>query len=169
MKTAARRGTGVSIRPIRKRDRAAIQRILIDTGVFKDFEVDVALEVLDYYYDAPEQDYTALGAFTRGGKLLGYVCYGPTPMTVGTWDLYWIAVAPAAQGHGVGTRLLQEVERRLALQDARLVIIETSSQPMYAPTCAFYERHNYDVVARVPDFYAPGDDRLIFAKRIPTN
>ena len=69
---------------------------------------------------------------------------------------------------GVGSRLLQEVERRLALQDARLVIIETSSLPHYAPTRTFYERRGYQVVARVPDFYAQGDDRLIFAKRIHT-
>ena len=169
MKAMPRARTSIAVAPIRRRDRAAIEQILIETGVFKEFEVDVALELIDAYYEAPDQDYTALGAFTRGGKLLGYVCYGPTPMTAGTWDLYWIAVAPETQGQGVGTRLLQEVERRLALQDARLVIIETSSQPMYAPTCAFYERHHYELVARVPDFYAPGDDRLIFVKRIQTN
>lgn len=166
MKALTRRRAPIAVRAIRPRDRQDIEQILIETGVFKEFEVDVALELVDAYYEAPDQDYTALGAFTRGGKLVGYVCYGPTPMTEGTWDLYWIAVSPEVQGNGVGTRLLQEVERRLALQGARLVIIETSSQPMYAPTCAFYERHHYDLIARVPDFYAPGDDRLIFVKRI---
>jgi hypothetical protein len=58
------------------------------------------------------------------------------------------------------------VERRLAQADARLVIIETSSQPLYEPTRAFYLRKGYAEVARVPDFYADGDDRVIFAKRI---
>ena len=146
--------------------RATVQMILQSTGVFRADEISVAMEVIDSYFAVPEGDYTALGAFTPSGQLLGYVCYGPTPCTLGTWDLYWIAVSPEAQGSGVGSRLLQEVERRLALQDARLVIIETSSLAQYAPTRAFYERRGFQVVARVPDFYAQGDDRLIYAKRI---
>lgn len=156
----------IQMRLLKAQDRSSVRAILIATRVFRDDEVDVALEVIDSYFADPEGDYTALGAFTHSGALLGYVCYGPTPCTVGTWDLYWIAVAPETQGSGVGSRLLQEVDRRLALQDARLVIIETSSLPHYAPTRAFYERRGYQVVARVPDFYAQGDDRLIFAKRI---
>ncbi|MEX2281006.1 MAG: GNAT family N-acetyltransferase [Gemmatimonadota bacterium] len=154
------------IAPIEPQYRRAIERLLNSTGVFRESEVAVALEVIYSYFILPEGDYTALGAFTPGSELLGYVCYGPTPCTVGTWDLYWIAVAPEAQGSGVGSQLLQEVERRLALKDARLVIIETSSQPHYAATRAFYLRRGYEVVARVPDFYTEGDDRLIFAKRI---
>jgi ribosomal protein S18 acetylase RimI-like enzyme len=154
------------IAPIERHQRDAIERLLIATKVFRPDEIKVALEVIDSYFILPEEDYTALGAFTLGGELLGYVCYGPTPCTVGTWDLYWIAVSPGAQGTGVGTRLLQEVERRLALRDARLVIIETSSLPHYAPTRRFYEQRGYGMVARVPDFYAAGDDRMIFAKRI---
>ena len=154
------------VAPIERHHRDAIEQLLIATNVFRPDEIKVALEVIDSYFILPEEDYTALGAFTLGGELLGYVCYGPTPCTVGTWDLYWIAVSPATQGTGVGTMLLQEVERRLALRDARLVIIETSSLPHYGATRRFYERRGYEVVARVPDFYAPGDDRLIFAKRI---
>jgi len=155
----------LSIAPIEPRHRAEIEAILRATGVFREDEVVVALEVLDAYFARPGQDYTTLGAFTPGGDLLGYVCYGPTPCTLGTWDLYWIAVAPAAQNLGVGTRLLQEVERRLVRVHARLVIIETSSLPHYAPTRAFYLRRGYAEVARVPDFYSDGDDRVIFAKR----
>jgi ribosomal protein S18 acetylase RimI-like enzyme len=154
------------VAPVESHHRSAIEQLLIATNVFRPDEIKVALEVIDSYFILPEEDYTALGAFTLGGELLGYVCYGPTPCTVGTWDLYWIAVSPATQGTGVGTMLLQEVERRLALRDARLVIIETSSLPHYGATRRFYERRGYEVVARVPDFYAPGDDRLIFAKRI---
>ena len=146
--------------------RAAVESLLRGTGFFRAAEIDIALEVVDSYVNRPDQDYSALGAFTPGGDLIGYVCYGPTPCTAGTYDLYWIAVARGAQNAGTGTILLQEVERRLARADARLVIIETSSQPLYAPTRAFYERRGYAEVARVPDFYAEGDDRVIFAKRI---
>jgi ribosomal protein S18 acetylase RimI-like enzyme len=158
----------LSIRPIRETHRETIEQILVDTGVFKPAEVEVGLEVLDSYLDAPGFDYTAIGAF-RGRTLLGYACYGATPLTLGTWDLYWIAVAPSAQGTGIGTMLLAEVETRLRDQGARLLIIETSSQPLYEPTRAFYERHNYRIDARITDFYAPGDDRVIFVKRLDTN
>ncbi|MGH7483554.1 MAG: GNAT family N-acetyltransferase [Longimicrobiales bacterium] len=168
--TRPARGAGdVAIRRLPRSARAAVERILNDTNSFRADEVTVALEVLDAFFADPEQDYTALGAFSQDGSLLGYVCYGRTPCTLGTWDLYWIAVSPDCQRTGVGTHLLQEVERRLARDEARLVIIETSSQPGYAPTRAFYERHGYEQVARVPDFYAPGDDRLIFTKRLDSS
>jgi ribosomal protein S18 acetylase RimI-like enzyme len=154
------------LEPLRREQRAAVERLLRESGFFRHAEIVVALEVIDAYLAQPDRDYTALGAFTPGGDLVGYVCYGPTPCTVGTYDLYWIAVATAARNSGVGTQLLQEVERRLARADARLVIIESSSQPLYEPTRQFYRRRGYEVVARVPDFYADGDDRVIFAKRI---
>ena len=158
--------TGTTLRLLARSDRSAVERVLHDTAAFRDDEIAVALEVLDAFFTNPEQDYTALGAFTLGGDLLGYVCYGPTPCTLGTFDLYWIAVTPNRQNAGVGSQLLEEVERRLALVDARLVLIETSSQPAYEGTRAFYLRRGYHEAARVPDFYADGDDRLILAKRI---
>ncbi len=160
----------VALAPLSRDQRDDVRRILEDTAVFREDEVAVALEVLDSYYDHPGQDYTAVGAFSHDGKLLGYACYGPTPCTLGTWDLYWIAVDPGTQRTGVGTLLLQEVERRLARERARLVIIETSSLPIYDKTRRFYLRQGYPEVARVPDFYSEGDDRVIYAKRIhPSN
>jgi ribosomal protein S18 acetylase RimI-like enzyme len=160
------RSAELQIVPLPVTARPAVQRILEHTGMFRDDEVIVALEVVDAYLAHPGQDYTALGAFTRDGELVGYSCHGPTPCTLGTCDLYWIAVDPGAQRAGVGSALLQEVERRLAQEDARLLLIETSGQPRYQATRSFYERHGYHEVARVPEFYAPGDDRVIFAKRI---
>ena len=154
------------VRPLAPRERAGVADILRATGVFRDAEIEVGLEVLDSYFANPGQDYVALGAFTRDDVLQGYVCYGPTPATVGTWDLYWIAVSPSAQGRGVGTTLIQEVEGRLARMHARLVIVETSGTPPYAPTRAFYRARGYDEVARVPDFYDEGDDRVILARRM---
>ena len=153
------------IGPIRESHRDTIEQMLVDTGVFKPAEVEVGMEVLDSYLDAPGVDYSAIGVF-RGRKLLGYACYGATPLTVGTWDLYWIAVAPAEQGQGIGTLLLHEVEQRLSDAGERLLVIETSSQPSYAPTRAFYERHGYTMIARIADFYMPGDDRVIYIRRL---
>ena len=96
---------------------------------------------------------------------MGYACYGPTPETDRTWDLYWIATDPRTHGTGGGTRLLTEVERRLEGLNARMLVVETSSRSEYAPTRAFYERRGYGEAARVRGFYAPGDDRIIYIRQ----
>ncbi len=152
--------------PLEPKHRGPLESLLRATAVFREDEIAVALEVLDSYFARPGQDYTAVGAFTPGGELLGYFVVGPTPCTLGTWDLYWIAVSPGTQGKGVGTILLKEAEGRLTRSNARQLIIETSSRPPYDPTRAFYLKRGYREVARVPDFYEAGDDRVIYAKNL---
>jgi ribosomal protein S18 acetylase RimI-like enzyme len=158
--------TDIILAPLDLMHRGPVGRILRAANVFRDEEIEVALEVLDAYYAHPGQDYHAVGAFTPGGELLGYTVFGPTPCTLGTWDLYWIAVSPATQGTGVGTILLKEVEGRLTRSNARLLIIETSSRPPYDPTRAFYLKRGYREVARIHDFYEDGDHRVIYAKNL---
>jgi ribosomal protein S18 acetylase RimI-like enzyme len=156
----------LSIAPLDSGTRQQAETILRATGVFREDEIRVGMEVLDSYFAHPEQDYTTLGAFTPSGDLLGFSVHGPTPCTQGTWDLYWIAVSPAAQGMGIGSVLLKEVEGRLTRSNARLLVIETSSRPEYDPTRAFYLKRGYREVARVPDFYEAGDHRVIYAKNL---
>ncbi len=145
------------------RDR--IREILDATAAFRPAEVDVALEL----FDARElDDYEFIGAYADNGALSGYACYGPTPATDRTFDLYWIAVHPDAQGTGGGSRLLAGVEDTLLKRGARLLVVETSSRDDYAPTRHFYESRGYAQTARIRDFYAPADDRVIYTKRLVT-
>lgn len=151
-------------------DRGRVAEILRATGVFREPEVDVALELFDETFTNapfPLDGYLFLGAFTPDEKLIGYACYGATPDTDRTWDLYWIAVDPSAQGTGSGTTLLSEVERRLSGLNARMLVVETSSRSDYAATRAFYTARGYGQAARIRDFYAVSDDRIIFTKRFP--
>jgi len=99
-------------------------------------------------------------------QLIGFACYGPTPSTDRTYDLYWIAVDRDAQGGGCGSRLLLEVERSLEALHARMLVVETSSRSDYAATREFYLRRGYVEAARVREFYAPEDDRIILTKRL---
>ena len=87
-------------------------------------------------------------------------------MTVGTWDLYWIACEPALQRRGVGAALLGAVEEDLHRRGARLVRVETSGTAAYQATRAFYQRFDYREAARLADFYRPGDDLVVFTKRL---
>ena len=111
-------------------------------------------------------DYEFLGAFDDEDQLLGYACFGPTPSTEGMYDLYWLAVDPAAQGRGTGRSLVREVERLLVGRQARLLAVETSSRERYARTREFYARCGYSEAARVRDFYDPADDRIILTTRL---
>lgn len=155
--------TGIVLGELTAAARPRIAEILRASRVFSAAEVTVALEVFDEAI-APS-DYLLVGAFSPEGILVGYACWGPTPATDRTWDLYWIAVDPVLHGAGIGTILLGEVERRLVGQHARMLVVETSSRSDYTATRAFYGRRGYAVAASVRDFYAPGDDRIIFVKR----
>ncbi len=162
--------------------RARVRDILTATRVFRDEEIDVALELFDSVFaggsgtnaannsftvNTPaNSDYFFLGAFTPEEELAGFACYGPTPGADRTFDLYWIAVHPAAQGTGSGTILLNEVERRLKGLNARMVVVETSSRSDYQNTRGFYFRRGYVEAARARDFYAPADDRITYTKRL---
>jgi ribosomal protein S18 acetylase RimI-like enzyme len=178
------RGTGIVLGQLSAADRPRIAEILRTSRVFSREEIAVALELFDGSNEergvrteeraiphssvlVPHSppDYLFLGAFTPEEILVGYACWGPTPATDRTWDLYWIAVDTSLQGAGIGTILLEEVERRLVGQHARMLIAETSSRSDYAATRGFYERRGYREAAHVRDFYAPGDDRIIFVKR----
>jgi ribosomal protein S18 acetylase RimI-like enzyme len=100
---------------------------------------------------------------------VGYVCYGPTPMTEGTFDLYWIAADPAVRGQGIGAGLVRAMEADLRARKARVVRVETSATEAYGPTRRFYEALQYGEECRFREFYRPGDDLVILAKRLGDN
>jgi D-alanine-D-alanine ligase len=156
--------TSPHLRHLTAADRGRIEEITRAVGLFREVEIPVALEVFDAAVGAAigNDSYEALGV-DLDGRLVGWICWGPTPCTLSTYDLYWMAVDPDLQGNGVGTSLLVEMERRLA-DRARLILVETAGRPDYADTRAFYQARGYAPVATIPDFYAPGDDQVVFVK-----
>ncbi len=157
----------VHIRKMKNEDRAILLNMLTETNMFTQAEIDVAMELIDIFLTNQKQkDYLIYVATNEKEQTIGYVCYGPTPATEGTFDLYWIAVAPKNQNQGIGKKLLSFAENQVLKQKGRQIIIETSSQPKYQPTQQFYLNNNYKIEARIKDFYRLGDDRLIFVKRL---
>jgi len=149
-----------------KGDKPALMALLRGTPEFKLAEVVVAEEVIDSCLADPAgSGYNTLVA-EADSVITGYICYGPTPLTEGTWDVYWMAVAAEKQGKGTGGALLAYAEDKIEEAKGRLIIIETSSQAGYEKTRRFYLNHGYEAIARLSDFYAPGDDKLILQKRL---
>ena len=154
------------IRKMISEDRELVYQIITQTEMFTEAEISVAMELIDIYLTHKEQkDYIIYVAENEAKEVVGYVCYGPTTATEGTYDLYWIAVSPMMQHQGIGKKLLAFSEQEIAHQNGRIIIIETSSQAKYKPTQDFYIRSHYQIEARIKEFYRIGDDRLIFVKR----
>lgn len=147
------------------RDKGPVLGLVRATGFFTDAEVGVAEELIDVYLEKPDQkDYRVEVVEDDAKAVAGYMTWGPTPLTEGAYDIYWMAVSPSEQGKGRGKALVAWVEDEVRRRAGRVIIIETSSQPKYHGTRRFYIDLGYKEVARVPDFYRAGDDRVIYAK-----
>jgi ribosomal protein S18 acetylase RimI-like enzyme len=147
-------------------DRERVREIVERTGFFSEEECRVAVELLDdRLQNGPASEFTFLFA-EQDASVVGYTCFGRIALTRASYDLYWIAVDPDAQGHGIGRELMAESERRVAAEGGERVYVETSSRAQYLPTRAFYERCDYRIAATLEDFYAPGDGKVIFVKQV---
>ena len=159
-----------TIRPLVAADRSGIFRILENAGNFTPAEVGIALELIDEWLELGEHSgyltYVLEARDPEKSEVLGYVCFGPTPLTESTFDLYWIAVDKSKHRGGVGKRLLKFSEEEVLRRGGKMLLIETSSQETYGGTIQFYERTGYELVGKIPEYYKPGDDKLIFAKRL---
>lgn len=154
----------MEIRKLDRDDREKVRALLVETDVFKPAEIEVALELIDTFLDHPKQKDYEMYSCVETNEVLGYVCLGPTPFTGGTFDLYWLAVKPSAQRHGVGRKMLEFGEEIVGRKGGSLLITETSSQPKYLKTRTFYLHNGYTEVAQIRDYYDVGDDLVIYGK-----
>jgi len=154
------------VRPTENRDSAAILRIAEREPLFSPQESATVAELLTDYLHRPDHNGYFFLTAEADGEVIGFACYGPTPLTRQTYDLYWICVDREQARRGVGKALMARVEEEIARAGGRLIVADTSGRADYAPTRAFYEALGYSPTARVPDFYAPGDDLLIYTRRV---
>jgi len=154
----------VKIRRIQPADKASILEIVKETRAFHPDELGVAEELMDAYFEDPPGSGYHFYVAEHDGRVAGYVCYGPNPMTRGTWDLYWLAVSPGLHGQGVGSTLVKMAEQDIKGLGGRMVLIETSSNPNYKAARSLYLTLGYEHVSTIPDFYDPGDNKETFRK-----
>jgi len=149
-------------------DRAPILAVAREVGVFDAEEVDVVAELFDGYLRDPVQSgYNFISDRDPAtGAVLGFACWGPTSLSRGAADLYWIATARAAQGQGVAAGLFRAVEAAVRASGRWLIVIWTSSKPSYAAARHFYLRMGCEQSLQLTDFYDRGDDLVVFVRRL---
>jgi ribosomal protein S18 acetylase RimI-like enzyme len=153
----------MAVEESRPEDRSAIGEIARRVKVFTAEEERTIFELFDEYLQTPDSGYAFLSAKVAQ-QLVGFACWGSTPLTEGTYELYWICADPVRHRQGAGRMLFQAVETAVRSQSGRLIIIETSSAEAYLPAIRFYQRMGCRQAARIRDFYSPGEHLLIFVK-----
>jgi len=152
---------------LKQSDIAFISDILESTGFFYDHEIEVALELAQENLSKGEEKsgYIFLIAENED-KVVGYACYGKTPCTADSYDLYWIAVHQNQKGAGIGKILMLKIEEDISKLGGKNIWIETSSRPLYDPTRIFYLKTGCKIMAELPHFYGENDHKLIFLKTV---
>lgn len=148
-------------------DREGIGRIVGMTGHFSPEEEASAVELAQERIDKGEAAGYSFVLADLDGSLVGYACYGKAFGSLSSWDLYWIAVDPAAQGSGVGTAIISRVVDAIRAHGGRRIYAETSGRPLYRNTRRFYEDRGFALAASLEGFYGAGDDKLIYELRLP--
>src|SRR5262245_27603790 len=139
------------IRLIRCDDVDALVAMAASTRRFKPHEIDVLRDEVfpDYFAELEEGESWTLEI---DGELQGFTYFGPEPMTVGTWIVWWIVVRPDLQGRGLGKKLLRHAENTVRKAGGRILFIDTSTLPEYESTWNFYLRNGYEREAVLRDF-----------------
>ena len=102
----------------------------------------------------PRRDYVAV---VRGGEVLGY---GGLDLGGEAADVMTVAVAPEAQGAGLGAELLALLARRAREAGAAYLLLEVRDDN--EPAKALYARAGFETLGVRRRYYQPGDvDALV--------
>jgi ribosomal protein S18 acetylase RimI-like enzyme len=147
------------------RDKKQLMDLIKKSDLFDEVEIKVAVEVVNEAMQQHEKDeYQIFCAVNGDEAVVGYICFGPIPLTEDCYEIYWIAVDRKLSRKGVGGDLLRFAEELLVKKKARRIYLDTSSTPGYAPARSFYEKHGYCLACSLESFYREGDHKMIFMK-----
>ncbi|HAH65992.1 MAG TPA: acetylpolyamine amidohydrolase [Rhizobiales bacterium] len=147
-------------------DVGRVRSLVASTGFFNAAEVDIAGELVTERLTKGTRSGYHFVLAERGSTLVAYACYGPIEGTRGSFDLYWIAVAPEEQGKGLGVQVFTRAEAAMRKAGAKHIYADTSSSDRYAGTRGFYQRMGFTEEARLSDFYGTGDGKVIYVKAL---
>ena len=139
------------IRSITQSDLPALKQVIDANNLFPGEMLD---EMTSHYFSAAPHNEIWLTFDKSGPAALAYCA--PERMTSGTQNLLLIAVHPAQQGQGIGSKIVKFLEEKLATSGNRLLLVETSSLPEFDATRQFYTKRGFHLEARIHDFYNAG-------------
>jgi D-alanine-D-alanine ligase len=149
---------------VRESDRTEVRKIVEATGYFSGDETAIAVELVDECLSKGEASGYHFLFIELEGEVIGYAVYGPVPATLYSFDIYWMAVYPDFQGRGLGRKLLAMCESLIQEKGGRQIYMDTSGRAQYEPTRRLYVARGYRQAAYLPDYYAPGDAKVIYEK-----
>jgi GNAT superfamily N-acetyltransferase len=150
----------------RESDIERVREIVESTKFFYNHEIEIAAELVAERLEGGESTGYHFVFADLDGITVAYSCFGPIIMSQTSYDLYWIAAHNDYRGKGIGRTVLDETCRQAKEMGCSIIIAETSGLPHYAPTRSFYISNNFILEATLKDFYAMGDDKLFYTKRI---
>jgi len=132
----------VTLRAHEPRDFAALLRL--DQACFPP-GISYSKTMLRYFLKLPSADGTVA---EDDGKIVGFVLTEENPPLA---HVITLDVADTYRRRGVGTALLAESERNLALRGVRTVLLETAINNEAG--VAFWQRHGYRIEATLKRYY----------------
>ncbi len=152
-------------------DPSALKRIesnLADVTALHDETAELSKVHADYFDGKLPEGHTWMSC-VDGDEMQCVAYYAPTPFANGVRDLLMIAVHPKHQRQGLGTLMLQHIEKRLQANDQRMLLVETSGLSSYGQARAFYKKYKFEQEACIRDFYLDGESKVIFRKMLGNN
>ena len=154
------------IRPIVPTDSPALVALSGTSGLFKPEELEAVRGMLDEYHATNVSNGHQILTYDEGGMPVGVVYFAPKEFADRVWELLMIAVDVPRHRRGIGTLMLQAVEGAVRAANGRMLLIETSDKSGFERTRQFYRKHGYSEVAHIPDYFAEGDGKASFIKRL---
>lgn len=152
------------MRPYTSADGPAVVALVVAAGMFTEEEAGFLAE------GALDERGDGAACFVEDGEdgrgLASVLHYRPEEAADRAYDLTMIAVRPDLQGGGRGAALMRYAEDDLRQRGQRLLLVRTSGTGRYARTRDFYRGLGYAEQARVADYWADGDDLVLFTKRL---
>ena len=161
------------IRPAVQEDAGPVAAVVVAAGMFTAAEVSFMPDLFADALAVPEDgahglvvdvlDGNAGGeAPPAVGPVVGVVYWHPVEAADRVVDLTMLAVHPALHGTGRGRAVIQHAQDRSRTAGQRLMVVQTSGTQQYAGTRRFYAALGYTLEATIRDYWAAGDDMVLF-------
>jgi ribosomal protein S18 acetylase RimI-like enzyme len=149
------------IRDTEHADEAAIIAIVEQSG---EFDADGLAHVRSTLRQHLAGQGNGVWLTADDGEPVGVAYCAPEPVTAGTWNLLMLWTRADRHRRGHASALVRHLEQALRRRGARLLIVDTSGTPAFAAARAFYTKCGFVHEASITDFFAAGDDKLIFTQ-----